>query len=484
MIVIAQLLVALVPVVSPLQDSKPSADGLVEQAWQLLPAYDGEHRYFLTDGVRRETAAGTHLLRAALELDDVHLRALWSLGHAHILLGEDCRNRGRDQKAWSHYEGATEALTRALSLDPTDPWTAYARGTAHTNFGAHDQALADLTRATTNAEVLIRGSGDASRVAWLRFKALEWRCEVLMRAREHDRARNELRAFHVEFSENEWPLFIALAENHLRERDFAGARTDYDQALALFPDDSQAYAMLGYLEGLVGDRETATQRLTRALELERVPDLYTRLWSWILATDERAPDADEELRGFLENPPGSLTEWDLRLGRFLVGSEPVENFLAAGRGERDRRMAEGQKLDDLMCEAWFYAGLRLELDSQRATEESVVQELRREAFEAHRTALTYTPVKWKWEWAYARLHFARLASTIGVRSDSELTFDGLRITHGPTSGVLEEAHWHTPESERWSPALERDPRPGDLLFGKLRAETGTPSPLQLVVGVR
>jgi len=463
---------------------RPEAATLVEEAWLLLPPYDGSHRSFLKEEERRDTSAGAHLFAAAVELDPSNLRALWSLGHAHTLLGEDRRNRGLERESREHYGKAIEALSRALDIEPDDPWSAYARGVANTTLGFHEEALADLSHAVDLCEASAGDdeAGGAGSLPWLRFKALEWRSEVLMRLHEGERAREELAAFHREFSNNEWPLFIAEAESFLRERDLAGARGAYERAIAAFPNDHQAYALLGYVEGLVGDRAEATRRLGEALERELEPGMYTRLWHWILATDDVRDSAHADLVEFLSSPPSKLGAWDVLLGRFAAGEGEVADFGAAARAERERRIAAAEPTDDLLCEAWFYVGWRREHDAEAATDEAAREALLRAALEAHRTALAYRPERWKWEWAYARLRFADLAETLGLEAQPGFSIQDGALTGGET-GTLLRAAWSVPRSEEPRSELGREPRPGDLLSVLVRRE-GRLVPLVLLVDGR
>ncbi len=474
MLTLAPLALCLAPalVVAPAQATeRPDAETLVAQAWLFLPAYDGEHRAFLSDELRTNTAVGAHLLEAAVELEPEHLRGLWSLGHARILLAEDARNRDLGDVARAHYVGAVSALSRSIDLFPTDPWACYARGAAHTAFGADNAALRDLDAAIENADALI-ANGDNS-ISWLRFKALEWRAEVLMRLGEHERARAALRAFHSEFSNNNWPLYIALAESYERERDFAGARASYDDIVAEFPTDHQAYGLLGYLEGLVDDRERATSRLLEAIENELEPDMYLRMWLFLLATDDALASAESDLRLFLENPPDSLSDWDRGLGLFTLGEGTPAEFLERARAEVERRIAADEALDDLMCEASFYAGWREERGGNP-----------RAALDAYRAALAFHPPKWKWEWAFARLAFARLAAELELAAAPPFTIDGDELAWDGETARIEHATWHVPGTEQPVRELGRDPLPGDLFQANVRYADGRAALVRFVVDAR
>ena len=388
----------------PLQDSATEieATGLVDQGWTLLQPYAGDPAPSLGTAARARARAAVCLFEGAVELQSEHVRALWSLGHTCTQLATDARARGLVTEAAMNRGQAEAALGRAIGIDDQDPWCSLARGVLQTELGSPEAGLADLQRTVTLAAVRMEASGAEGSDAWLRFKALEWQSEALMRAGRFAEAREQLGAFHSEFSENAFPLHIALAECRLRERDLAGARAEYEAILELFPADHQAYALLGYVHGLLGDRESATARLGEALRRELTPGLYTRLWLWILATDDARAPALEELRAFVASPPSSLSPWDRVLGGFCVGEIPEEDFLTAARTECERRVEAGEAVDELLCEAWFYVGHCNELANEPER-----------ALLAHAEALSTRPPGWKWEWAFARLAHARLAVELG-----------------------------------------------------------------------
>lgn len=458
-------LLALSPAHLATQDEPLGAGRLVEEGWLRVPAYTGEHRACLPDELVRETTAAAHLFAAATELAPDHLRAFWSLGHAHVLLAETARQRGRAEEADEHFDAADRALTRAIELDPTDPWAWYARGAARAGTPRLGAAYEDLCEATERSAERMKDTGPDGNDAWLRFKSLEWRPEVLMRSGDFEEARAELTAFHGEFSNNSFPLEIALAESYERERDFEGARAAYERITQAFPEDHQAYALLGYLAGLRGDHERATAWLQEAIRRELQPGLYTRLWLWILATGETRSEAEADLRTFLEFPPPALTAWDVDLGRFLLGEGTPDAFLERAREELERRIEAGENLDDLMCESWFYAGLRHESAAASAGDAAV--EHRRAALEAHERALADRPLRWKWEWAFARLRYAALAESLGLEAESSFRVDG-RALDLADGGVrqLASARWHPVGATGPRTELGRDPRPGDLLLAR------------------
>lgn len=396
---------------APFQE-RQSGDQLIEQAWTFLPAYTGTHRFLLTEQAERETRAGAHLLQAGLALEPDHIRGLWSLGHAQVLLAENHRNRGQQAAADEAYGLALGALSRAIELNPTDAWSPYARAMAHTSAGQQQLALADLKLALAKAQAAGQ-TQDA-----MRFRALEWLPEVLMRSGRHAEARAALRSFHSEFSNNTWPMLIALGESFQRERNFAGAREIYQQTIQEYPSDFQAYALMGYLDGISGQPESAAESMRLAIRNERFAGMYTRLWLVILATPELEEAALKDLTAFLKNPPDSASEWDRTLGRFVIGQLTPDAFRRAAKAERERRYEAAEPMDELWCEVSFYMGLRAERDAaalSTAAERSKGYPI---AVQYYRDALKARPNAWKWEWAYARLGLARLAKVLGVTAPS------------------------------------------------------------------
>jgi tetratricopeptide (TPR) repeat protein len=446
---------------------------LTEQGWQLIPTYTGEHRWSLSNSQRARTLAGFHVLSAATALDPANHLAWWRRGHAATLLSNDDRARsGGDGHEFTR--AAYESLTRARELSPDDPWSAYALGLARADLGDLDGAVRGLNSAIELCAPGIAAEGPDGTSAWIAFKCREWLGELLMRAGRFDEARASLRSFYADFGENAWPLRIALGECALRQRDFAAAREQYTWIVEQgdFAGDPQAHAMLGYLAGLLGHTEAALAHLNDAIARERTPELYARLWQWILDPEtpsERRPDLEK----FLAFPPPQLPPWDLRLGRFLLGEGSPTSLLDAARIELERRWEANENPGDLMCEAQFYTGLRFELNARAAAS----AESRRESWTAARVhygaALRLRPTAWKWEWAYARLRDAQLSRALDARRERQ-TWESFETSD------FERIELHRLSAEapiEWSPAgghadsLEV----GDLLLAYRAASDSVPA---------
>mgnify|MGYP002634920043 CR=1 FL=1 len=456
------------------QDTRPDADALVQEAWLFLPEYSGEHRASLSEVSGRDTLVAIHLLEAATVLEPDHLGGLWALGHACSLMGEDRKSRGLHAEAQELQDMAITTLTHGLQLNPSDPWAAYARGVAYCASGQPRLALVDFDLAITNSEAQLRDFGDSDALSKMRFQALFWRSETLMQARQFETARTAIDSFHTEFSNNAWPLHIAMAESHEREWDLDSAKLDYTRAVELFPEDHQAYALIAYIDGLLGDHSAATDGLQRAIQLEQDPGLYTRLWWLILATSESSPEAETELRDFMSAAPSTFGAWDLRLGHFMLGEGTPEDFLDAAKLELARRLEASEDPDDLMCEAYFYAGLRLLRDGHQE----------RPAAEYFSQSLRQLPGKWKWEWAYSRYFLSKLNAEHALEVEKQFTIENGFFSSPTLAGELIEANWSLVGEGRTRTQLGRAPQFGDLLLGTVLTKKGESIPIVRIVGVR
>lgn len=383
----------------------PTARGLVSQGRALLPAYAGDHRSFLTADQRSKVSAAGHLMSAALALEPGETYALWWKAHTDVLLGEDSINRGSPEVGESHYTAALSAFDRALGLDPSYAWAWYARGLAKQRLNRPIDGLADLNRCLVVCEEQIAAAQDDQARAdplFLRYKARQWRADLLMQVFRFDDAREEFRRFYAENGNNRWDLAFSIGETLQRERDFAGAVRNFEDLLGIegMGGFDGAHAQLGYLQGLLGDLDAASKHLGDALGRERTPGLYLRAWMWILASETSAARAQTELRNFVTQAPSSTPPWDLQLGRLLISDvdeNVAQDFIAQASAEEARRKAEGLELGDLMCEAWFYVGWKFDRQHQPT-----------EASKAYRQALRFRPAAFKWEWAFARKFYGRL----------------------------------------------------------------------------
>ena len=489
-------LLFLTPVLTAPQQEAPrlTAFDLADEAQRFVPPYDGTTREFLTAQEEREVSAAASLLEAAIHLDGEQPYLHWWKGHCRTLLAENAKNRGREEESGEHWEIALAALDRALELQPDYYWAYYARGMARHKTDHFWRAIDDYSMAEELADQAAESDGvDALQV---RYHARQWRADTRMRVFEFEQAREEFRVFYAANGNNQWDLATSLSESYLREHDYVGAQEIYEGVLEVpeYVPWSITYEQMGNVLGLTGRNAEACEWIVRSFEHELVPGMYSRLWLWLLSAEDERGGPLEDLTEFLTNPPPSLSEWDRRLGLFMIGGETPADFLEGARAEAERRRREAEAMGDLMCEAWFYAGMRQELDADRVGDAPVLGKLQG-ALQAYREALAFRPRQNKWEWEFARLRLNDLAPRVGARArvdfevkDGRIAFEEeiSALQASPLrSGSLERVVRHVPgrlEPTFLAGELGEEPLvPGELIQCVVRAEDGRRFALTLVV---
>ena len=261
----------------------------------------------------------------------------------------------------------------------------------------------------------------------------------------------------------------------------AGAAPFLPVRLVVFPEFAHAAPVYPTLEELAH---------------EFSPSLYTRLWLWILAPEDKRARYRSDLEELLEHPPQNVTEWDARLGRFALGQGWDEEFVEAARAELARRLDAGEAPGDLMAEVWFYIGLRHEQQAQRGSDEFRIEELTK-ARDAYRGALAEDPTAFKWEWEYARNGFARVAAELdasqalgfAIENGGFTAADGAPLVHASAfpGGSIASLRVHSVGNDAArtaDPADLESIRPGDLVLVSLRDEAGGLSAVRLVIDAR
>jgi len=266
---------------------------------------------------------------------------------------------------------------RSLAADPDHAWTHYERAMAYYRLGEFEAAIPGCTRALELEP------------SWL--KPLHWQGHLRTLVGDYPNAVEDFRQA-LEAFEDLWTLH-ALADAQRGLRDFVAARATYEYILEGAPRDAEALAQLGYLAGLAGDEAEAIRRLREAISLEQGdPMVYRRIFWWVFAEGEERAEAERDLRYLWENGP--IPEaWDRELVGFLLGKTSTEEILAAAESELERRKSQWLRPDDLMCEVWYYVGVRREADGD--------DQAAREAFE--RAWAMPARNKWEWELAGARI---------------------------------------------------------------------------------
>ncbi len=260
---------------------------------------------------------------------------------------------------------------------------------------------------------------------------------------------------HTEPSALAWELWQRRARVDLHLHELAAAAEAY-AALASerFGGALFAQVELGYLEGLrAGGSASAAKRLcTAALESQQdlsTPEglrawIYQLLWLWILAEEDAdRTTAADTLQDLMAG--GNVAEpWDRAILAFLLEASDAD-LPALAEEEARRRMQADLPLDDLACEAWFYAGLRRERDAREERAPAARDAGLARALAAYARAVEQVPFDFKWEWEYARLGLARLAGELSLPASAEF-----RLAESAVASVV-------PGSAAWKRGLRRGP---------------------------
>ncbi|MEZ6020200.1 MAG: hypothetical protein R3F17_08885 [Planctomycetota bacterium] len=269
--------------------------------------------------------------------------------------------------------------------------------------GFGDEALGMFGAAHAKAEAVtaadeVAAASNGAQTIFHRTRL--WIADTRLGLLRFDGARKAFHIYYGDDPQQAWRLGFSLLETWLRARDFEGAERHLQALLAEqeFADWPQIHEQLGYLAGLRGDRALATKFLEAALARERNLGVYVRIWMVLIGDVAAQETARKELAQIVESPSRGISDWDVKLVRFVIGQEGQEGFLQQAQAERQRRLEQAELLDNLMAEVWFYVGARLEREGRPA-----------EALAAWRETLKAEPAGFKWEWEYARLGLARLA---------------------------------------------------------------------------
>ncbi|MEZ6005491.1 MAG: tetratricopeptide repeat protein [Planctomycetota bacterium] len=364
------------------QDAPDSAAKLAE-AQSLLPQYQGEHRYLLTEIDRARVQQAVDLLQGTTEAEGLRWRA-----HAEVLLGEDQLSRGDRGPGRESMLRAHADLSAALVQEPGDPWTWYARGLAYRRLGLTLRAIEDLEHCLLLTE---------GQPGFVRFKAQTWLVELYLDVLDLQSAQSRIAQHFQENGNDPWDRSMADLELLLRSRQFERA-AEFLGTLAQRPDcDGQSvlHEQLGYVLGLLGKNREACESLERALAREQQPSVYPRIWLCIFSG--LAEESRHELARFVEHPPRGMASWDLDLARFVLGNLSHDQFLAAADREKARRLESAEDIALFDGEVGFYEGWRYEFEGQRSL-----------AATAYGRVLQSWPERFHWEWSFARQRFQAL----------------------------------------------------------------------------
>jgi tetratricopeptide (TPR) repeat protein len=258
-------------------------------------------------------------------------------------------NRGLARQSQGNLEEAIVDYDRALAFDPKIAGAYFNRGNAKNAIHDLDGAIADYTQAVTlNPKIALAycnrgmarqatGDLDGAVADYTRALAVDPKIAV---------------------------AYYNRAVIEAQKKDLDGAIADSSQALDLDPKNAQAYSTRGFAKLAKGNLDGALADLQQFCDLnprDRDAD-HARLYLWLIAKEQNATDADQELSDALENSWNSSPDDQVsKTAAFLLGRMNEADYLAAAASP-DAKTDQGQH-----CEAWYFAGMKRLLMGDKTT---------------------------------------------------------------------------------------------------------------------
>lgn len=145
-------------------------------------------------------------------------------------------------------------------------------------------------------------------------------------------------------------LFVVSGNWKWRQRDFAGAKADYEQALKLNPDNADARSGRGEAREIEGDFAGAVSDYDRCIELSPDTSDYERLYRQTILWRLGQEPADTA-----NGVAGCKTEWTRIVGRFLTGSLNEQSL--AEEADKPHGNLPEETVSDQRAMAIYYMGM-------------------------------------------------------------------------------------------------------------------------------
>lgn len=206
---------------------------------------------------------------------------------------------GKARFGQGDFEGAIVEFTKAIEIDPRNPFVYAARGNAKTSVGALDEAIGDFSKA-------------------------------------------------IELDPTRWVPYVNRGVAKVDKGDLDGAISDYSRAIALdsknaatvFSDRGCAKLLKGDIDGALGDFQ-------QAVHLASDEGAYQRFYLFLIGLRQKPGSAPTELKGVVSHWKES---WKKSVGLFLTG-EINEGALLEQAAQGSPKNVREQK-----CEGFYYAG--------------------------------------------------------------------------------------------------------------------------------
>jgi lipoprotein NlpI len=224
----------------------------------------------------------------------------------------DYFNRGVVEKANGDFDGAIADYTRAIELDPKYAAAYSNRGSAKQAKGDLDGAIADCNRA-------------------------------------------------IELDPKDAMAHKNRGVVKKAKGDLEGAIADYNRTIELDTKYSAAYFYRGIAKQAKGDLKGAIGDINGAIERSD-QDFYPRLFLWLMRSRLGESDAaNKELAAFLDKRRNAAPEeWTPKVAGYLLGNVSEADLFAAAKS------SDAKKERGLLCEAWFFAGMKKLLGGDKA----------------------------------------------------------------------------------------------------------------------
>jgi len=196
------------------------------------------------------------------------------------------------------YDGAIVELTKAIDIDPKNPFAYAARGNAKTGIGALDEAIGDFSKA-------------------------------------------------IELDPTRRVPYINRGVAKVDKGDLDGAIADYSKAIALDPKSASVFNNRGCAKLQKGDIDGARSDFQQAVQLASDEGAYQRFYLFLIGLRQKPGSSPTELRSVVSRWKES---WKKTVGLFLA-EEINEGALLEQAAQGTPKSVREQK-----CEGFYYAG--------------------------------------------------------------------------------------------------------------------------------
>lgn len=291
-------------------------------------------------------------------------------------------SRGSARTTLRDWDGALADFAEAEKLDPNNPELYSNR--AYMQFVRREFKLCDAD--ATKAISAKNDDGDSYRIrglARMQMKdyegaladlnaAVKWQpkdAEAVAGRGELKATRDDLTgakldaAKAMELEPTNLTAVATLAMVKRKSGDLPGALLDISKWTQHAPKSSDAFHILGTLQYDSSQYPEALKSFRTAIELDD-KNYYSRFWIWMIRT--RLGERDEATKELSANIKArgqdDEHEWELCVGRFLIGDLSASNLIA----QASEKAKHSWDVSGRRCEAYYYAGMKELLEENTA----------------------------------------------------------------------------------------------------------------------